>query len=176
MGTFSSLTAQVESPLQRDALVQPCTAPGIGGGEELVRRLPYYREMCLDGGGRSRAELAACGRSLPPLPSWMGLLHFFRVPFWLFFFCIPDGPFQVVVFCPGHTLWGSVRAALSLLRNPIIRKLQRLNLTINLCLANTGSGRAQHPFKIHACDNWNCSFLCGRTLGKMLENEEYFFF
>lgn len=57
----------------------------------------------------------------------------------LVFFDLPYSPFQVMVFCPGHMLWGSVRAALLLLRNPIICKLQRLNPALNLCSANASS-------------------------------------
>lgn len=69
-----------------------------------------------------------------------GAFPLLLAPFcFFFFFAVPYSPFQVMVFCPGHMLWGSVRAALLLLRNPIICKLQRLNPALNLCSANASS-------------------------------------
>lgn len=38
------------------------------------------------------------------------------------FFAVPEGPLQVVILCPSRVLWGSVKASLSLLRNPITSK------------------------------------------------------
>lgn len=157
-GTFSSLTELV---LQGDALAHPCAFPGFGSEEELRCWLQHHREEFWEGAEQSRP------RPLPPLPSWMG--HFpLLAPFGVFLLLFLMVPFGWWFFAPA-THFGAAGES-----NPVICKLQHLNPAINLCSANTGSSRAQHPLKIHARGTGMAPFSAGGSLEKCWEKIKNF--